>query len=183
MGALRRHSDKVSNPFARGSVDSVCMHYGALVGDHTTASMIVELKEGRSLVWATGTSCPCVSLFKPWLFGAKPTEPVFAPNGRKGERYWREQEAFRRSLLGKKLPAEFYAKRDELEASWLKAAESCPAEGFSELSRLCALEEQEFYAHWAGFEFESADTSLGFSARWKKKNRVFKAETEAFENR
>lgn len=181
MAALRRHRDNVEDPFARGSVDSVCMHFGGLVGDHTTSSMIVELKAGHSLVWATGSSCPCVSLYKPWLFGTEPVAPVFAPNGKEGERYWREQEAFRRSLLGKRLPADYYDMRDALEKSWLEKAESCPEEEFAAFSRRCAVEEWEFFKHWKNYEFESVSTPLGFRSRWEKKNRVFREESKEFE--
>ena len=78
MNALRTHDDCVKNPFARGSVSSVCMHYGGMVGDHTTASMIVSLEPERTVVWATGSSAPCVSLFKPYLFGSAPCAPVKA---------------------------------------------------------------------------------------------------------
>ena len=37
MAALRQHNDNAHNPFATGSVSSVCMHYGGMVGDQTTA--------------------------------------------------------------------------------------------------------------------------------------------------
>ncbi|MBQ5685648.1 MAG: peptidase U34, partial [Clostridia bacterium] len=62
MKALRTHAPGVKNPFAEGTVNSVCMHFGGVVGDHSTSSMVVELKDDIR-VWVTGTSTPCVSLF------------------------------------------------------------------------------------------------------------------------
>ena len=56
MRALRQHREDVQNPLAQGSVASPCMHAGGMVGDHSTASMIVEL--GSIRIWLTGNSTP-----------------------------------------------------------------------------------------------------------------------------
>lgn len=181
MKALRCHDEGVENPFAQGTVTSPCMHFGGLVGDHSTASMVVELQKERTVVWSTGSSAPCVSLYKPWLFGSKPVSPVYSAGELKAEIYWRQQESFRRALLGKKLPEDFYAARDALEQSWFAAAAGCADEDFPGLSEKCALEEREFYDSWQGYEFESVRTPIGFMGRWEKKNRVFKAEWEKLE--
>ena len=69
--ALRAHEDGTANPAAAGSVKSVCMHYGGPVGDHTTASMVVSLERDRITAFLTGGSTPCLSLFKPVLFGGE----------------------------------------------------------------------------------------------------------------
>ena len=87
------------------------MHFGGMVGDHTTSSMVVELGKDM-VVWSTGSSVPCISLFKPWCFGTEPTLPVTLPNDPAGGEYWMEAERFRRKLLGKNLPGEYYAQRD-----------------------------------------------------------------------
>lgn len=155
MAALRLHSHE-GDPFCRGSVSSPCMHYGGLVGDHTTASMVVELTEDRILVWATGCSCPCVSLFKPWIFGTEPVLPVTAPGDLRGRHYWLEAETFRRELIGKRLPTEFYAARDELEKEWLR-----------ELPRDALEQERAFYARWTP---KTASSGAAFLRRWEKKN-------------
>lgn len=118
MAALRTHRAG-AEPLARGDVASVCMHAGGLVGDHTTSSMVVEL--GKDItVWLTGSSTPCLSLFVPWEFGARPQAPVFAA-GRAEEaaRWWRQRETFARAWVGRAPPPEFYAERNALEQSWL----------------------------------------------------------------
>lgn len=167
MNALSQHRETVKNPFAEGTVSSACMHYGGLVGDHTTASMVVALEEDRILVWATGSSCPCVSLFKSWVFGTEPVLPIVAPKDGAGERYWLDAEKFRRQLLGKKLPAEFFAERSEIQNRWNTAAEKR-----TEFSRACLQEEQEFFRKWADRDLESCACTPGFRSRWQKKTKV-----------
>ena len=189
MQALQVHGKDVSNPFASGSVSSTCMHYGGMVGDHTTASMVAELNSSspsgsqRTLVWATGTSCPCVSLFKPWIFGTEPAAPVFcppedagtgtaAPAARQEARdYWLQAEAFRRSLLGKILPQEFYTERDQIQQAWIVEARRTSDADFPALSAWCLSQEKAFYEKWAAAVLADAPSvSAGFRKRWEKKN-------------
>ena len=171
MAALSQHREGV-NPFAEGAVSSVCMHYGGLVGDHTTASMVVALEEDRIVVWTTGSSCPCVSLFKPWVFGTGPVLPVVKAQNGAGEQYWREAETFRRSLLGRKLPAAFYARHEELQRQWNERAAKSPTEEFAEFSKECLEEERVFFETWKPDNFESCRCGTGFRSRWEKKSKV-----------
>ena len=173
MTALRSHDRGVGNPFVKGTVSSACMHFGGMVGDHTTASMVVSLEKNRTVVWTTGTSLPCVSLFKPWLFGCEAILPVTTPNCKDGEDYWRSAEAFRRSLLGKQLPREFYAQRDEIQRRWLADA-ACTADAeFPAFSRACLAEEAAFYRKWSAAVLASAACGAGFRKRWTAKNQAF----------
>ena len=170
FAALRSHESGLANPFTRGSVKSVCMHYGGLVGDHSTASMVAALTEGRCVVWNSGSSLPCVSLFKPWLFGTETVLPVGQP-GNDGS-YWREAENFRRRLLGKRIPEEFYAVRDEIESRWLKESAALADSDFPAFSAQCFREEAEFYRQWNPDQFESLPCAPGYLKRWEKKNRA-----------
>jgi len=172
FAALRSHEPGLSNPFTRGSVKSVCMHYGGLVGDHSTASMVAVLTEGRCVVWNSGSSLPCVSFFKPWLFGTETVTPVGGP-GNDG-RYWREAENFRRRLLGKRIPHEFYAVRDEIEARWLKESAALADSDFPAFSAQCLREEAEFYGQWNPDKFESLPCAPGYLRRWEKKTKALR---------
>lgn len=172
VAALSQHREDVKNPFSEGCVSSVCMHFGGLVGDHTTASMVVELEDNRTVIWSTGSSCPCVSLFKPWIFGAEPVLPVIAADDGAGEQYWLEAERFRRKLLGKKLPAAFYAQRDEIQKRWYEQAAKTPAGVFSAFSRSCLEEERMFMETWSRYEFDNCSCSSGFRKKWEKKTAV-----------
>lgn len=168
---LRTHAPGVDDPFIQGSVNSVCMHFGGEVGDHTTASMLVEL--GKDItVWVTGSSCPCVSLFKPYAFGAVPCTPVFAPADPNGKAYWLAQEKFRRRLIGKVLPDAFYGERDALETAWYDASRGMDAAELPLLTERAVREEEAFYQRWSETRFPEGKTLPGFLGRWEKKNKM-----------
>jgi len=178
MNTLRVHRADVKNPLAQGSVASPCMHAGGLVGDHTTASMIVELGE-QIRVWLTGSSTPCISLFKPWLFGTAPLSPFFAAGDPNAEAYWLKHEAFHRQVIGRTLPKEFYVDRNTIEAAWLKEVENSGGQSKTELSSRAATEETLFYERW---ESQLNSLPLGgkhsFRKYWQRKNPVlFKMQT------
>lgn len=175
MKALRTHAPGVANPFAEGTVNSVCMHFGGLVGDHTTSSMVVELAD-EITVWVTGTSTPCVSLFKPYRFGETPVLPIVSEGGPAGETYWRQAELLRRTFLEKELPQEFYAERDALEAEWLRKVRTADGKALAEEAFAA---EQAFYDKWAAADLPKASASRDFRKRWAKKTKVLVKETEA----
>lgn len=170
MRALRLHRKDVQNPLTQGSVASPCMHAGGMVGDHSTASMIVELGE-QIRVWLTGSSTPCISLFKPWVFGAEINAPVFAGEDPSAERYWFAREAFHRKAIGRALPKEFYAERDLLESEWRAEADDSSDESLSALTRRAAAEEKAFYERWTS-QLDSFPISgkRGFHRYWQRKN-------------
>jgi len=172
--ALRTHECGLQNPFARGSVSSCCMHFGGAVGDQTTASMIVSLDGGVPTVYLTGTSLPCVSLFKPYRFGNPARTPVTVPGGADVDQYWRTAEAYRRALLGKTLPQSFYAERDALEQSWF-ADVSSDAQAMDELLGRAVREEAAFYARYDPEKLPAAPVKKAFANNWKKKNAAFDA--------
>lgn len=173
MRSLRQHSEKVKNPFAQGSVDSVCMHAGGLVGDHTTQSMIAGISgTAAPVVWLTGGSTPCVSLFKPYLFGNKLCAPVFTAGDKRAEDYWLSHERFVRKLIGTVVPAEYYAERDALELGFATEAtvNAHNAPAMAELSLYALHKEQQFYAKW---EEQIKPGNLGsrrYRGYWTKKN-------------
>ena len=173
--ALRNHAPGVKNPFAEGTVNSVCMHFGGVVGDHSTSSMVVELKDDIR-VWVTGTSTPCVSLFKPYRFGDTPTAPVYAEKDPAAEAYWRGAELFRRTLLCHELPPEFYAERDALEAEFLQKA-AVGADPVA-LAKEASEADQAFYAKWADTKLKKVPSSYQFRNRWAKKTKVLKEESQ-----
>ena len=92
--AMRQHADD-ENPLCKSSVGSPCMHYGGLVGDHTTQSMAVELfADGQIKVWTTGQSLPCISIYKPFLFGNECVAPIFEAGDDAAMEYWMYAERF-----------------------------------------------------------------------------------------
>ncbi len=148
LRALRTHEGSVQNPLSQSSVKSACMHAGGVVGDHATASMVVELSASSPRVWLTGSSTPCISLFKPYALKNAPTPPVFEAGDPAARRFWEEREDFHRALIGKRLPEAFYFERDALERAWIEAARDAGDAAFYALSKRAAKEERSFYEAW-----------------------------------
>ncbi|MGN0967374.1 MAG: carcinine hydrolase/isopenicillin-N N-acyltransferase family protein [Candidatus Coprovivens sp.] len=107
---LRQHNG--NKYFKYGSVSSPCMHAGGIVGDHTTSSMVVDLSNDEINVYFTGTSLPCLSLFKHYTFGDKIEYPISTEINTD---YWYKQEKLKRNLLTKAIPLTFYEERNKLE--------------------------------------------------------------------
>ncbi len=110
---LRTHNIQDNKVFCKYSVSSPCMHAGGIVGDHTTSSFVVELINDDINVWFTGTSCPCMSVFKYWKFGQNIEYPIC--NNTIDDRYWRKKEKLFRGLIGFEIPDDFYEYRNKLE--------------------------------------------------------------------
>jgi len=179
--ALRTHTPENKAPLTAASLKSPCMHFGGLVGDHTTSSMVVELGSSIKL-FLTGSSTPCISLFKPYELLNPVVPPVFAQGDAKAEQYWREKEQFHRSLISKVLPKEFYDERDVLESRWLKAAKNANSNEMHKLSLRAFEEETCFYARWKKHKPQDGKASRLFLKNWEKKNTAFYALSEAKNN-
>jgi len=73
MAILRDHGPNADQNWtpARGITGAtVCMHagFGPVRVSQTTGSWVAALKPGQAVHWATGTSAPCTSIFKPvWI--------------------------------------------------------------------------------------------------------------------
>ena len=155
---LRSHKN---HKYFSGSVGSVCMHAGKMIGDHTTNSMVVELLPKKINVYVTMGSCPCISLYKKWVFGEKVNYPLI--QGNVDERYYREIEQFKRALKNKKIEDSFYQKRDLLESKIIN----------DKISFLDSLkEEKKLYNSTENYEIIHKDNSY-----WKKKNKIYEEET------
>lgn len=55
----------------KANTSDICMHTtGKLNPSHTVGSMIVEIRKDKPLtIWLTGTSNPCLSIYKPFFLG------------------------------------------------------------------------------------------------------------------
>ena len=145
------------------------MHAGGLVGDHTTASMVIELGENRILIWATGSSTPCISLFKPYSFGAPVCAPVFNKGDLDALKYWHTREEFHRAAVGKVLPQAFYQERDMLEQEWILAVKDSDAKEIAEISAQAITQELDFYGRWSQRLPEEYACKRRFLNYWKQK--------------
>jgi hypothetical protein len=96
MAVLRAHAaidpEKPSRP------RNVCDHDRDVMGNPTTASMLVEYRPSGATLWFTGASYACVNLFKPVLlrdgeFRRLWTEYDTAEGSTGGESYWKARRA------------------------------------------------------------------------------------------
>lgn len=131
MSILRSHcdNDKVKN-FKAGSMKSVCMHGGGIISSQTTGSMVVQLKDGGVTLWSTGTSLPCISLYKPYWF-TKSREMFFTEDQQcKAAEDWKEIEKLHRSILNGELAelTSIVNERDKIEAGFFKLVEEVRTE-------------------------------------------------------
>ena len=136
MALLRDHGVGRTAPhysLVNGGMAAPCMHAGGLAAaSQTTASWVAELSPGGVQHWATGTACPCVSLFKPVAVHDPLDLSPDATAEANGESLWWRGEALHR--LAVRNPESLYplfaAERDELEASW-RAAPPASGEAFA----------------------------------------------------
>jgi hypothetical protein len=106
FSVLKSHYSDSFTP-QKGSTKDICMHATSLLNpSHTVGSMVVEISPNcKPILWLTGTSNPCISLFKPVFFGEDFGIPQFD-----GDTYfWLEIEKVHRlSMKNYSLLNEFY---------------------------------------------------------------------------
>ncbi len=117
MRILRSHA--MQEPFKpwKRSMERICLHAGGLISTQTTGSMVAVLAKGSTpLVYLTGTSAPCMSIYKPHLvagtYAGMGLEKPHLGDGREHDLYgtatdrydgntlwWSGEEIHRRVLL------------------------------------------------------------------------------------
>ncbi len=123
MEALRSHGTTVSPQWSllHGGLGAPCVHAGGLVASSQTTSSWVSDLRGGDLHWATATSAPCTSLFKPIELAA-PVDLGPEPTNHFDPRslWWRHELLHRSTLVAYStlLPRYRYA-RNRTEARWI----------------------------------------------------------------
>lgn len=136
----------------KGDGGSVCMHK-SLLGDHTTASMIVNRRDGIATVWLSNGSTPCLSLYLPAYFGVV-SAPVFSRE-EDALAFWLTREYLRRAVYAGWLDRDAYlAKRDELQQKFLDGdaalrERGADAAAFAAFQSECANAEQAWMESYA----------------------------------
>lgn len=131
--------------FTRGDVGSLCMHK-SLLGDHTTGSFVADLGTAFDTFWITGSSTPCLSVFKPVHFG-NVLPPVYA-DPKKSLEYWLQREWLIRAVFAGLVDESAYRKEiAELQVRFLagnaelKKGKPTAAQ-LQDFTRKCHFEEQ-----------------------------------------
>lgn len=183
--ALRAHSqDAEGKQFQCRSVKSVCMHSGGFEDCQTTGSYIASIKEKLSTYWVTGSSIPCISVFKPiWMMEEA---PLFSEgNETEAIEYWNLREKLHRLVLEGKVDLRGYLKeRDRLESDFEGISkelnlEMLPMEKLAEITNSAFQREEELVRKVVEAAENNGKTpklngGLIFKRYWKKKNIKFR---------
>lgn len=103
-----------------GTLRAPCVHAGGYVASsQTTASFVSDLR-GDALHWATASSAPCVSIFKPIRIGEPVSLGPEPTNRYDPESTWWRHERVHRSIMRNydALATRYQERRDSLEAEW-----------------------------------------------------------------
>ncbi len=167
---LRSHQNDRAR-FASHGNDDVCMHAGGLTRpSQSTGSMIVKIQASKApQVMVTGTSAPCLSLFKPIDFDS--TQPFFAfqdGDQMADQNLWHENEwVHRRALFDRGFADELCTSRDEVETRMMAVFEhNLPMNAAHELAA-------DWHRQWQAKAREQVPDLSRFSAYgryWRKMN-------------
>jgi secernin len=150
MAALRDHGPTAAPRWSRvhGGLQAPCVHGGGMVASsQTTASWVSDLRGGQRH-WATATSAPCTSLFKP-VEVATPVDLGTAPANvfDAGSLWWRHELLHRRTTTAySTLLPRYRPSRDRTETRWI-ADPPAPPSAFAEADRLERLWLDDVRAH------------------------------------
>ena len=170
MGILRHHDDEHYDPQNSVAVMDVCMHagFGPIRGSQSTASLVVLLDGNTPLIYATGTSAPCTSIFKPmWMDTASSLNLGPAPASKydSASTYWAHERLHRATLLNYPERIKTYAgDRDELEKKFIQESRR--------LAKASAKERAEFLV-------QCFDEAAQAEADWLKRVEAIPARKKA----
>lgn len=157
MSALRHHTDENFDPQNSISHIDVCMHagFGPIRSNQSTASMIVHLDNSNPIIFATGTSAPCTSIFKPfWVDAASSLNlgPVPTSQTDSSSIYWTHERLHRATLLNYSERIKTYAaERDEMEKRFIRGAlelQSATTKERTDFTNQCLAESAAAEAEW-----------------------------------
>jgi secernin len=158
---------------------TICMHAaGHDRRGQSTASLVSELHpDGRALHWVTGTSAPCLSIFRPVLsdLALPPQGP--RPSDRRDEAtpWWRHEALHRGAVLGDfaAVLAGLGPERDALEARFAqRMADSRTAAAVAE----CWAEAEAWEASWRRRSLPRALVAeVGHDAAWRELSQMAEA--------
>jgi secernin len=184
---LRDHGSDSYRPDNHFLMNHVCAHAGASPArqaSQTTASFVAHLTQDKETYWATATSSPCTSIFKPIWFGDDPLPTSFA-----GENlelfdddifWWHHEELHRQILLDFQHRNALVRQEFEvLENRWMQEAEEVDSEQQPALTaEAFSLERDITDALIAMLETESIVVKPRFPYKrfWRKQNELVKLE-------
>lgn len=162
MAALRDHGAEGEAMAAdggwhpdRSTTRSICMHAGAgLRRGQSVGSMVADLHPERpAVIWVTGTSAPCLSVFKPVVLAAglppQGDRPTERDDG--GRSLWWQHERFHRAaMLGDHagVLAAIGSERDGLERQFAARVAGAQPDALAGIVSACWAEAAAAEARW-----------------------------------
>lgn len=152
---LQSHGDNKDDRL--DSMESICLHSGGLRSpSETTGSMIVILRDSLITTWLTGTSHPCLSLYKPLFFGTDTLKYFKEPTAQKDESLWWLAEEVHRKLLNyfPELKIEYQNELKEIQEEFINLEQELTSQkkihkkDLEELSEFCLDKEKKFIQKW-----------------------------------
>lgn len=157
MSTLRHHKHADFDPRTSITGQDVCMHagFGPIRISQSTASLVVYMDGTNPLVFATGTSAPCTSVFKPfWMDSASFLNDEAVPThlADSNSLYWSHEKLHRAVLENypERLAA-YSSDRDALEKKFIADAmkvHNASAKERAEFSRACYAEARAAETDW-----------------------------------
>jgi len=123
---LRTHNGTSKNfhPETPSFGSDVCMHagFGPIRVSQTTGSLVTKYLNGKLEIWITGSSAPCISLFKPCCIEQDQLMDFVPGLTYEDNSYWWRSEKFHRNLIysDKEGLKSYQQERDELENYFLE---------------------------------------------------------------
>ena len=157
MSTLRHHKDEHFDPRNGINDQDVCMHagFGPIRISQSTASLVAYMDKNNPILFATGTSAPCTSLFKPfWLDTASflNAEPAPTHEADANSLFWAHERLHRAVLENYRERLAAYAnERDEMEARFITGAlklQNAPLQERADFTRACYAEALAAEADW-----------------------------------
>jgi secernin len=112
---LRMHAQAGDDPLSGSNAD-VCLHAAGFIRrSQTTGSMISRLAPGDARHVLTGSSAPCLSLFRPICPDPAVGSSLIPPEGNETRFWWRQEQRHRRALFDAALRTEIRQSRMPVE--------------------------------------------------------------------
>lgn len=168
---LRSHWKEPYKP-EKGSNSDICMHYGGFIRQSQTASsQISKIGDNKSVHLFTGTSNPCLSIFKPIYFddglpdlGSEPTNKFDRSS------YWWKFEKFHRRFQTnyQKFIENFAEQRDNLQNQIIEKINKTSGDK-SKITRQSFEKEEELRKEWNN-KINSGSLPLFYGLNLKRTN-------------
>lgn len=197
---LRDHNREDEYIVGKKPMRGICLHAGGLVSTQTTGSMVVKLKKNHEpLIYVTGTSAPCLSIYKPMSIPEHNTSDltntysssiddgstdVFGTSTKQYSRntlWWKGEEIHRRVIINYPYYSEKWIAKvrpeeskiiEETEKAWMTASKN-------KMKKIVLKKTQDFLEFYnksitefiTEFKKKKQSMTLISALQWRKNNR------------